>query len=38
MSPFTLTRTLPESAEGEALRADVLRGRTGPDFWFPRSL
>ncbi|MEI5103004.1 L-histidine N(alpha)-methyltransferase [Streptomyces sp. PmtG] len=30
MSPFLLTRTLPEDATGAALRADVLHGLTRP--------
>ncbi|MFI8215156.1 L-histidine N(alpha)-methyltransferase [Streptomyces sp. NPDC085932] len=39
MSPFHLTRTLPEDATGAALRADVHRGLTGrpktlPPKWF----
>ncbi|GAA2259606.1 histidine N-alpha-methyltransferase [Streptomyces ruber] len=39
MSPFLLTRTLPEDATGAALRADVLEGLTGtpktlPPKWF----
>ncbi|MFJ7903017.1 L-histidine N(alpha)-methyltransferase [Streptomyces sp. NPDC096198] len=39
MSPFHVTRTLPEDATGAALRADVLRGLTGtpktlPPKWF----
>ncbi|MEV0692155.1 L-histidine N(alpha)-methyltransferase [Streptomyces sp. NPDC050388] len=39
MSPFLLTRTLPEDATDAALRADVLRGLTGrprtlPPKWF----
>ncbi|MET9494713.1 L-histidine N(alpha)-methyltransferase [Streptomyces sp. NPDC006552] len=39
MSPYTLTRTLPEDATGAALRADVLAGLTGspktlPPKWF----
>ncbi|MFI8859458.1 L-histidine N(alpha)-methyltransferase [Streptomyces prasinus] len=39
MSPFRLTRTLPEDATDAALRADVLRGLTGsprtlPPKWF----
>ncbi|CAM5346437.1 L-histidine N(alpha)-methyltransferase [Streptomyces griseomycini] len=39
MSPFLLTRTLPEDAAGAALRADVLEGLTGsprtlPPKWF----
>ncbi|MFJ6124295.1 L-histidine N(alpha)-methyltransferase [Streptomyces griseoviridis] len=39
MSPFLLTRTLPEDATEAALRADVLRGLTGtpktlPPKWF----
>ncbi|SDD32364.1 L-histidine N(alpha)-methyltransferase [Streptomyces prasinopilosus] len=39
MSPFRLTRTLPEDATGAALRADVLQGLTGsprtlPPKWF----
>ncbi|MEU5367318.1 L-histidine N(alpha)-methyltransferase [Streptomyces sp. NPDC005925] len=39
MSPFLLTRTLPEDATGAALRADVLRGLTAtpktlPPKWF----
>ncbi|HET9383319.1 MAG TPA: L-histidine N(alpha)-methyltransferase [Streptomyces sp.] len=39
MSPFRLTRTLPEDAAGAALRADVLAGltatpRTLPPKWF----
>ncbi|MBL3670088.1 L-histidine N(alpha)-methyltransferase [Streptomyces sp. M2CJ-2] len=39
MSPFLLTRTLPEDATDAALRADVLRGlagrpRTLPPKWF----
>ncbi|GAB2853258.1 L-histidine N(alpha)-methyltransferase [Streptomyces deserti] len=39
MSPFHLTRTLPEDATGAALRADVRRGLTGtpktlPPKWF----
>ncbi|MFI9650408.1 L-histidine N(alpha)-methyltransferase [Streptomyces sp. NPDC052040] len=39
MSPFLVTRTLPEDATGAALRADVLRGLTGtpktlPPKWF----
>ncbi|OON72739.1 L-histidine N(alpha)-methyltransferase [Streptomyces tsukubensis] len=39
MSPFHLTRTLPEDATGAELRADVLRGLTGtprtlPPKWF----
>ncbi|CAM5393534.1 hypothetical protein SHIRM173S_12737 [Streptomyces hirsutus] len=29
MSPFRLTRTLPEDATDSALRADVLQGLTG---------
>ncbi|MFD8963518.1 L-histidine N(alpha)-methyltransferase [Streptomyces sp. NPDC059568] len=39
MSPFELTRTLPEDATGAALRADVLQGltrtpKTLPPKWF----
>ncbi|WP_282796151.1 L-histidine N(alpha)-methyltransferase [Streptomyces sp. CC224B] len=39
MSPFSLTRTLPEDATGAALRADVLHGltrtpKTLPPKWF----
>ncbi|EFE65457.1 L-histidine N(alpha)-methyltransferase [Streptomyces viridosporus] len=39
MSPFAVTRTLPEDATGAALRADVLEGLTGrprtlPPKWF----
>ncbi|CAM5657054.1 Histidine N-alpha-methyltransferase [Streptomyces californicus] len=39
MSPFLLTRTLPEDATGAALRADVLTGLTRhpkslPPKWF----
>ncbi|MGW6143900.1 L-histidine N(alpha)-methyltransferase [Streptomyces sp. NPDC055140] len=39
MSPYQLTRTLPEDATGAALRADVLSGLTGtpktlPPKWF----
>ncbi len=39
VSPFQLTRTLPEDATGAALRADVLHGLTGtpktlPPKWF----
>lgn len=39
MSPFRVTRTLPEDAAGAALRADVLAGLTGtpktlPPKWF----
>ncbi|GAA3495003.1 L-histidine N(alpha)-methyltransferase [Streptomyces prasinosporus] len=39
MSPFVVTRTLPEDATGAALRADVLEGLTGspktlPPKWF----
>ncbi|MET8472008.1 L-histidine N(alpha)-methyltransferase [Streptomyces sp. NPDC006422] len=39
MSPFRITRTLPEDATGAALRADVLHGLTGtpktlPPKWF----
>ncbi|MGC3002027.1 L-histidine N(alpha)-methyltransferase [Streptomyces sp. G35A] len=39
MSPFRITRTLPEDATGAALRADVRRGLTGspmtlPPKWF----
>ncbi|CAM5744697.1 Histidine N-alpha-methyltransferase [Streptomyces hirsutus] len=39
MSPFRLTRTLPEDATDSALRADVLQGLTGsprtlPPKWF----
>ncbi|MFJ5259902.1 L-histidine N(alpha)-methyltransferase [Streptomyces sp. NPDC088387] len=39
MSPFRVTRTLPEDATDAALRADVLRGLTGspktlPPKWF----
>ncbi|MDH6485516.1 L-histidine N(alpha)-methyltransferase [Streptomyces sp. SAI-127] len=39
MSPFLLTRTLPEDATGAALRADVLKGlthtpKTLPPKWF----
>ncbi|MER6350181.1 L-histidine N(alpha)-methyltransferase [Streptomyces sp. NPDC001595] len=39
MSPFLLTRTLPEDTAGAALRADVLQGLTGtpktlPPKWF----
>ncbi|MEW2391578.1 L-histidine N(alpha)-methyltransferase [Streptomyces venezuelae] len=39
MSPFLLTRTLPEDATGAALRADVLQGltrtpKTLPPKWF----
>ncbi|WP_369174295.1 L-histidine N(alpha)-methyltransferase [Streptomyces sp. R28] len=39
MSPFLLTRTLPEDATGAALRADVLKGLTStpktlPPKWF----
>ena len=39
MSPFLLTRTLPENATEAALRADVLRGlthtpKTLPPKWF----
>ncbi|MFJ6656530.1 L-histidine N(alpha)-methyltransferase [Streptomyces sp. NPDC091377] len=39
MSPFALTRILPEDATGAALRADVLHGLTGtpktlPPKWF----
>ncbi|MBA2810730.1 L-histidine N(alpha)-methyltransferase [Streptomyces sp. KM273126] len=39
MSPFQLTRTLPEDATDAALRSDVLRGLTGnpkalPPKWF----
>ncbi|CAL9349877.1 Histidine N-alpha-methyltransferase [Streptomyces sp. enrichment culture] len=39
MSPFRLSRTLPEDATGAALRADVLSGLTGtpktlPPKWF----
>ncbi|WP_327293917.1 MULTISPECIES: L-histidine N(alpha)-methyltransferase [unclassified Streptomyces] len=39
MSPFQLTRTLPEDATGAALRADVLQGltrtpKTLPPKWF----
>ncbi|MEU9332856.1 L-histidine N(alpha)-methyltransferase [Streptomyces sp. NPDC048290] len=39
MSPFTVTRVLPEDATGAALRADVLHGLTGtpktlPPKWF----
>ncbi|MFF6880990.1 MULTISPECIES: L-histidine N(alpha)-methyltransferase [unclassified Streptomyces] len=39
MSPFHVTRTLPEDATGAALRADVQRGLTGrpktlPPKWF----
>jgi L-histidine Nalpha-methyltransferase len=39
VSPFRLTRTLPEDATGAALRADVLRGLSGtpkelPPKWF----
>ncbi|MFJ7074104.1 L-histidine N(alpha)-methyltransferase [Streptomyces sp. NPDC098781] len=39
MSPFLLTRTLPEDATDAALRADVLKGLTGtpktlPPKWF----
>ncbi|MFJ4690433.1 L-histidine N(alpha)-methyltransferase [Streptomyces sp. NPDC088766] len=39
MSPFQITRTLPEDATGAALRADVLQGlsatpRTLPPKWF----
>ncbi|MEV5427709.1 L-histidine N(alpha)-methyltransferase [Streptomyces sp. NPDC052701] len=39
MSPFRLTRTLPEDATGAALRADVLQGltrtpKTLPPKWF----
>ncbi|GAA1421903.1 L-histidine N(alpha)-methyltransferase [Streptomyces thermospinosisporus] len=39
MSPFRITRTLPEDAAGAALRADVLRGLTSgpktlPPKWF----
>lgn len=39
MSPFVVTRTLPEDATEAALRADVLRGLTGtpktlPPKWF----
>ncbi|WP_329454375.1 L-histidine N(alpha)-methyltransferase [Streptomyces sp. NBC_01497] len=39
MSPYTVTRTLPEDATGAALRADVLQGLTAdpkslPPKWF----
>src|SRR5690606_23456455 len=39
VSPFRITRTLPEDATGAALRADVLHGLTGdprtlPPKWF----
>jgi len=39
VSPFLLTRTLPEDATDAALRADVLSGLTGtpktlPPKWF----
>ncbi|MEV1022783.1 L-histidine N(alpha)-methyltransferase [Streptomyces sp. NPDC050264] len=39
MSPYAMTRTLPEDATGAALRADVLHGLTGspktlPPKWF----
>lgn len=39
MSPFLLTRNLPEDATDAALRADVLKGLTGtpktlPPKWF----
>ncbi|MBQ0826077.1 L-histidine N(alpha)-methyltransferase [Streptomyces tagetis] len=35
MSPFRLTRTLPEDATEAALRADVLRGLTATPKWLP---
>ena len=35
MSPFRLTRTLPEGATDAALRADVLRGLTANPKWLP---
>ncbi|WP_338682734.1 L-histidine N(alpha)-methyltransferase [Streptomyces acidiscabies] len=35
MSPFRLTRTLPEGATDAALRADVLRGLTSNPKWLP---
>ncbi|QNP74207.1 L-histidine N(alpha)-methyltransferase [Streptomyces roseirectus] len=35
MSPFLLTRTLPEGATDAALRADVLRGLTAHPKWLP---
>ncbi|MGW5134614.1 L-histidine N(alpha)-methyltransferase [Streptomyces sp. NPDC004135] len=35
MSPFRLTRTLPQDAAGAALRADVLTGLTSTPKWLP---
>ncbi len=35
MSPFRLTRTLPEDATGAALRADVPTGLTSTPKWLP---
>ncbi|WP_225625818.1 L-histidine N(alpha)-methyltransferase [Streptomyces werraensis] len=35
MSPFRLTRTLPEDATSAALRADVLAGLTSTPKWLP---
>ncbi|MFG3101905.1 L-histidine N(alpha)-methyltransferase [Streptomyces sp. NPDC048182] len=35
MSPYRLTRTLPEDTTGAALRADVLAGLTSTPKWLP---